>query len=639
MASSGADGWGVEDGYHGTDGAWHATGDEARAAIHLAMGGAPDEARAPSGPPVWTVPVGWGEPLLGPCRLRLEDGTDAGVVTALPPDLPLGRHHLDPTDGGPSTLLLVRPRRCHRPADLRASALAVQAYAARSTDSWGIGDLRDLRRLGTWAAAAGIDLLALSPLHAPTPGPHPQASPYYPSSRRRLNPLHLCVDEVPGAARLPAVAAALADLRATEAELAAAATGDPLAGRRIDRSAAWRAKAAALEALFAARDTAQDEALATHRAAEGADLEAWATFCAIAEVHPGGWRDWPDELGHPDAPGVARFAVEHAERIRFHCWLQLQAEAQVRALGRACPLITDLAVGVDPGGADAWIDQDLLALDARVGAPPDEFAAAGQDWGLPPAVPHRWRAEGYETFARTVRANLRHGAGIRIDHVLGLFRLFWIPPGGDPRTGAYVRYPAEDLLAVLAIESVRAGALVVGEDLGTVGPGVRAALDGAGVLGTRLVWFEDGPPSTWDPDVVGAVTTHDLPTAVGAATGQDARQRAEAGLGSDGSEVLADRLARVAFPDEGDGAAAHAADDPGAAVTAAHRALATSRVAVAMGSIDDVLGVAERPNMPGTVDAWPNWSIALPVEVDRLVEGPPPPALRALADRDAAGAD
>lgn len=608
---AGADGWGIDHGYHSTDGEWHETPADTRAALRVAMGGQPDDGRAPAGPPVWTVPVGWGEPLLGPCRLHLESGTDLGVVDALPSDLPIGRHWLRPLDQGPDTLLLVRPRHCHHPAGMRASALAVQAYAARSRESWGIGDFRDLGRLGRWAQDQGIDLLALSPLHAPSPGDDPQPSPYYPSSRRHLNPLHLYIEDVPGA-RL--------DSRVGElAERARALLDD----RRIDRTAAWALKREALERLFAARGTTIDTDLAQYRQGEGPDLDRWATFCAISEVHPGTWRDWPTELQHPDNPAVARFASDNRERVRFHSWLQWLADEQLRELSATVPLVTDLAVGVDPGGADAWVDQDLLALDARIGAPPDDFAVEGQDWGLPPSIPHMLRADGYETFARTVRANLRYGAGIRIDHILGLFRLYWVPPGGDARSGAYVRMPADELLAVLAIESARAGSFVVGEDLGTVEAGVREQLAALGVLGTRLLWFEDDPPSEWPAGVAGAVTTHDLPTIAGAWTGEDSRQRREAGLDDAGGEVFAERLRQVVGEGE------HNVSE---VVTAAHRAVAHSPVELAIGDLDDVLGVTERPNMPGTVEEWPNWSIALPTPLDDLLDGPVPSTLRALTE-------
>lgn len=609
MNGPGADGWGITNGYWGTDGAWHETGDATRRALRQAMGGMPDAARPPEGPPVWTVPAGWSEPLLGPCHLVLEDGRQEGVVTSLSPDLPIGRHRLVPTDGGPTTLLIVRPRRCHLPADLRASALAVQLYAARSRDSWGIGDLGDLATLGSWARGAGVDLVATSPLHAASPGDDPQPSPYYPSSRRHLHPLHLRVEDVPGAR----VSGRVAELAAE-----AARHNDV---RLIDRRSAWQHKRAALEILFEGRGTAIDRSVQDFRTDRGTDLERWATFCAIAETHPGSWQHWPSELRHPSAPAVARFASAHAERIRFHCWLQWLADQQLSRAADACPLITDLAVGVDPGGADAWADQDLLALDARVGAPPDDFATAGQDWGLPPPVPHRLREDHYDTFARTLRANLRHAAGVRIDHILGLFRLYWIPGGHDARQGAYVRLPAEDLLAVTAIESVRAGAFVIGEDLGTVEDGVRDALANNAVLGTQVLWFEETPPQKWRTAAQGAATTHDLPTIVGLWSGADRDARAAAGLEPQDTDAALARLQAVVAAEDA---------DPTRVVSDAHRAIAESPVAVATATLDDVLEVADRPNMPGTVDEWPNWRLALPTLLDDLTSGPTPPTLEAL---------
>ncbi|MFP5322297.1 MAG: 4-alpha-glucanotransferase [Acidimicrobiia bacterium] len=609
MRNGRSDGWGIDHGYHATDGTWQETTEETRTKLRRAMGGDPSDERAPDRPPVWTVPQGWGESLQSPCRLLLEDGREYGVVDSLPADLPIGRHQLVPVDDGPTTLLIVRPRHCHHADGMRLAALAVQAYAARSSRSWGIGDLRDLRDLGGWARRHGVDLLALSPLHAPSLGDVPASSPYYPSSRRHLNPLHLAIEEVPGAADDGEVARLGAEARGLLSE------------RRIDRGAVWQAKRAALEHLYGSMGSAGHEELDRFIADRGVDLRRFATFAAIFEHHQSAWWDWPVELQHPGAAGVGRFADEHADRIRFHCWVQLLCDRQLRSLADVCPVMTDLAVGVDPGGADAWVDQDLLALDARVGAPPDDFAADGQDWGLPPYIPHRMVQDRYETFAKTVRAALRHGAGIRMDHVLGLFRLFWIPTDGSPADGAYVRYPADDLLAVLAIESERAGAFVIGEDLGTVEEGVRESLADEKLLGTRVVYFEDDVPSTWPAGVAGAATTHDLPTIAGTWNRADARLREEAGLSADGTDALRASLERVVGRDD-----APARD----AIVAVHEALAASPVELAIGNLDDVLCTEERPNMPGTVDEWPNWSIAQPVTVDELTAGDPPDTLTSL---------
>jgi 4-alpha-glucanotransferase len=604
-----SDGWGIDHGYHATDGTWHETTDETRAALRRAMGGRPEDEQAPATPPVWTVPHGWGETLQGPCRLHLEDGRELGVVEALPADLPIGRHLLEPVDEGPTTLLLVRPRHCHHPDPMRLAALAVQAYAARTTRSWGIGDFRDLRDLGGWVRRHGIDLLAVSPLHAPSLGDVPASSPYYPSSRRHLNPLHLSIEEVPGAEQDEEVQRLGAEARGLLSE------------RHIDRGAVWQRKRAALERLYGQLGPAAQRDLDEFSASRGGDLTAFATFCTIFEQHQSAWWDWPEELRHPASPAVGRFAREHADRIRFHRWVQLLCDQQLSRLAEACPVMTDLAVGVDPGGADAWFDQDLLALDARVGAPPDDFAAEGQDWGLPPYIPHRMVQDRYETFARTVRAALRHGSGIRIDHVLGLFRLFWIPTEGSAANGAYVRYPADDLLSVLAIESERAGAFVIGEDLGTVEEGVRETLATYKLLGTRLVYFEDDVPSTWPAGVAGAATTHDLPTIAGTWTGADTRLRLDAGLSDDGTGALCGSLRRIVGED----------DVPvSEVVVRVHEAVATSPVELAIANLDDVLCTEERPNMPGTMDEWPNWSIAQPRPIDELTAGDPPETLTSI---------
>ena len=322
-----------------------------------------------------------------------------------------------------------------------------------------------LRKLAEWSRTAlGAEAIILNPLHAVLPLVPQESSPYFPSSRRYRNPLYLRVEEVPGAAearldldRLAAQGRALAD------------------ERRIDRDAVFRLKMAALETLWAGGER-NDEGLTRYRAREGRALDEFATFCVLVERHGAGWKQWPASYRHPASPAVSRFAAEHAERVTFHAWLQWQLDEQLARAGRALRLVTDLAIGFDGEGADAWAWQDVLAQGVTVGAPPDEFAHEGQDWGTPPFIPGRLRAHGYQPFVETVRAGFRHAGGMRIDHVMGLFRLFWVPGGGTARAGAYVRYPTEDLLAILALESERARALVVGEDLGTVAPGVRERL-------------------------------------------------------------------------------------------------------------------------------------------------------------------
>jgi 4-alpha-glucanotransferase len=477
-----------------------------------------------------------------------------------------------------------------------------------------MGDLADLRRLAEWSAGAlGAGVILLNPLHAVLPLVPQEPSPYFPSSRRYRNPLYLRVEEVPGAAedRLDLLRLA-AEGRALAAE------------RRIDRDAVLRLKMSALGRLWA-RAGGAAAGLARYRAREGRGLDEFATFCALAEHHGSGWRRWPAEHRHPRSPAVSRFAAEHAGRVAFHGWLQWLLDEQLARAGGTLRLVTDLAIGFDGEGADAWAWQDVLAEGVTVGAPPDDFAVDGQDWGLPPFAPHRLGAEGYAPFVETVRAGLRHAGGMRVDHVMGLFRQFWVPRGTSPREGAYVRYPADDLLAVLALESERAGGVVIGEDLGTVAPGVRERLFAEGILSTRVLWFEPSPPSGYPARSMATVTTHDLPTVRGLWTGSDLREQREVGLAPNaaGMEELRARLAELTGLDR---SAGHEA-----VTLAVHRRLAEAPSAVVAATLEDALGVAERPNLPGTTGRRrANWSLALPQSLEEILADPRPRALGAI---------
>jgi 4-alpha-glucanotransferase len=594
-------GWGVENGYWDATGQWRDVPRPSLDAFAHAMG-ADEHPAPPLPPPMWFVQAGRVEFLLGAADLILEDGTTLRNVETLPPDLPPGYHDLVPLDGGPSTRLVVTPGRCHLPPELRTWGWAVQLYAARSKQSWGIGDLGDLRTLQSWAASQGAGVLALNPLHAGGPALPQQPSPYYPSSRRYRNPLFLRVEDVPGAADAVEDVERLARL------------GRELNQQRIiDRDRVWALKREALEACFTR--FRGDDQMDRWRAEQGESLVRFATYCAIADEHGNGWQSWPTELQRPDSPGVSRFAEEHADAVRFHTWLQWVLEQQLSATA-SFPVIHDLAVGFDPGGADAWAWQDVLALDMRVGAPPDEFNTAGQDWGLPPFVPWKLRHARYEPIIETLRAGLRHAGGLRIDHVMGLFRLFWVPPESGPTGGGYVRYPAHDLLDIVALESHRSRAFVVGEDLGTVEDTVRAELHDRGVLSYRLLWFEPGPPPTYPSQALAAVTTHDLPTIAGMWTRSDLQDQRDAGLepNEGGETEVRSRLQQAA------GVADDAAVEE--VTLRAHQALAGAPSKVLLATLDDALCVPERPNMPGTTDSWPNWSIALPQPIEELMEDP-----------------
>jgi 4-alpha-glucanotransferase len=428
--------------------------------------------------------------------------------------------------------------------------------------------------------------VALSPLHAPTPVEPIAASPYYPSSRRWRSPLLIRVDEVGEPDRI---------VRHLGEE-ARRLLDDPI----VDRDACWTHQRAGLEHLWARLGGDERAAIDSWRRTHGDELTRWATFCALAEVHGHAWQDWPLALRHPDSPSVARAAAELSERVAFHGWLQQLVEAQLGSVQeRGIRLIQDLAVGVDPGGADAWMWQDLLATDFSVGAPPDEFEPGGQSWGLPPWVPWRLRSTGYRPLASLLRAAMVAGGGLRIDHVMGLTRLFWVPEGGDPIDGTYVRFAGHELLEIVALESARAGALVVGEDLGTVEGGLREELHARGILSTKVVWFEDAPPEQWPAQSLAMATTHDLPTIAGMVDGTDA------------PPPMREHLERVAGP----------LDERSVAEVdrVVHERLGASPAALALATLEDLLEVDQRPNEPGTTDGErPNWSRALPVLVDEL---------------------
>ncbi|MGN6694193.1 MAG: 4-alpha-glucanotransferase [Aquihabitans sp.] len=634
MATTDEDrGWGIAPGYHDVWGNWKTPSPEAATALRREMGAAtddPDE-HAPSGTPLQVVPVGAAGSASVPGRavLFLEDGTEVRVRDGrLPADLPLGYHRLE-ADAGRSAPqvehVVVVPPRCHVPDGFHAWGITAQLYAARSRASWGMGDLGDLRRLADWATERGASTIGLNPLHANAPGGPPANSPYSPSSRRFLDPIYLDVAALLHGSQVPADEVA-------EAVQAGAALD---ARDRIDRDAVWTRKLAALERLwelgpvaFAPATSATPpgekadaaELLAIAEAGRavpiGAELWLWGTYCAVAERHGPGWTTWPEDLRRPEGAGIARFGREHADRVAFWTWLQLLTEAQLAASGAGDWLITDLAVGFANDGFDAWQWQDHLALGTRIGAPPDLLGPDGQDWGLPPFVPSKVRSLAYRPIAETLRANLCHGAGIRIDHVMGLLRLFWIPPGLDATEGAYVRWHGTELLDIVALESVRAGALVVGEDLGTVDDEIRHALGSRAILSTRLLWFEDDPTSQWPQQAMGAVTTHDLPTIAGVWSGVDLADQRAAGVTvpADGDEMFRHRLRVAAACDDG-----AATDD---VAVAAHAALAAAPSMLVTAALDDLVGAEHRPNVPGTIDEHPNWRIPLPIPLDDLPSAP-----------------
>jgi len=595
------DAWSIDSGYDDAAQTWHDTPAQTHAAILSAMG--VDGSHAPDAGRVQVLRAGQSFDF-GTGELALEDGTLLPIRGRLPGDLPLGYHRFHPADGGRGTFLIVTPGECVLPSkDRRLWGWAAQLYAVRSCQSWGLGDLADLRRLAEWAKGMGAGLLLLNPLHAVAPATPQESSPYYPSSRCFRNPLYLRVENVPGANTLGEQFGRLAaDARRLNNE------------RRIDRDAVFRLKKAALESIWEHSST--EPGFERFQTEQGLPLAKFAIYCTLAEQHGRNWRAWPRQFQRPQNAAVSSFAQQHARRVLFHAWLQWQLDQQLAGASAVLPIVQDLPIGFDPDGADAWAWQDQLAERCSIGAPPDAYNSRGQDWGLPPFVPHKLRAAGYAPFIHTIRSAMRHSLGLRIDHVMGLFRLFWIPHGFDAQHGAYVRYRPEELLAIVAIESHRAGAFIVGEDLGTVEPGVREQLAAHRILSYRVLWFEDDPPAHYPELSMVAATTHDLPTVAGLWTGSDLAAQQQIGMqpSMELVEQMRTRLQNVT------GLLDDAPTDQ--VIEAAYRALGDSPARVVTATLEDALQIEERPNIPATTHQWPNWSLALPGGLEALEASP-----------------
>lgn len=561
------------------------------------------------------------------------DGRWVGEASfLLPTDLPLGYHrvHLRSGDSETSTALIVTPDWLGLPERLgnrRAWGLATQLYSVRSRQSWGVGDLTDLTDLAVWSASRhGADYLLVNPLHAAAPpGPkgRMEPSPYLPTSRRFVNPIYLRIEAIPE----------FADLSKRSRVRRLRSDVQQRAGRldAIDRDSSWAAKRVALKLLHEQpRSAGRELSYAAFRGREGRALDDFATWCALAEKYGDDWHAWPESLQHPDASGVADFVEKHSDTVDFHRWLQWQLDEQLAAAqsqairaGMSLGIMHDLAVGVHPNGADAWALQDVMALGVTAGAPPDEFNQLGQDWSQPPWRPDRLDEHEYRPFRALIRAVLRHAGGVRIDHIIGLFRLWWIPRGAAPTEGTYVRYDHEAMIGIVALEAHRAGAVVVGEDLGTVEPWVRDYLLLRGLLGTSILWFEldrDGnggplPAERWREYCLSSVTTHDLPPTAGYLAGDHVRLRDSLGLLTRpaAEELAADRadlaawlaeLRRVGLLEDG-------VDDPEQIVLALYRYLGRTPSRLLGVALTDAVGDRRTQNQPGTTDEYPNWRVPL----------------------------
>ncbi|MBO4260841.1 4-alpha-glucanotransferase, partial [Streptomyces griseorubiginosus] len=455
---------------------------------------------------------------------------------------------------------------------------------------------------------------------------------YRPSSRRFPDPVHLRVEDVPEYAYVTEREKLRTLLERADRLRASVLEKDAL----IDRDAVWELKREALELVREVPlGPGRRAAYADFLAREGEALEDHATWYALAEVHGPDWRSWPAGLRDPRSAETARARGELMDRVDFHCrlaWLtdsQLTAAQRIaREAGMAVGVVHDLAVGVHPEGADAWAQQEYFAAGMSVGAPPDAFNARGQDWGLPPWRPDRLAESGYEPYRRLLRALFRYAGALRIDHVMGLFRLWWVPQGHPPTEGTYVRYDAEAMLAVLVLEASRAGSVVIGEDLGTVEPGVREKLRERGVLGTSVLWFErdwegDGrplPPEDWRADCLATATTHDLPSTAARLTGEHVELRDRLGLltrplAEERAEAAADTgewlavLTRLGLL-HGTGGG-HGASEEEAEIQAVHRFLLRTPSRLVGVWLPDTVGDRRPQNLPGTWDQYPNWRLPI----------------------------
>jgi 4-alpha-glucanotransferase len=506
----------------------------------------------------------------------------------------------------------------------RSWGFSVQLYSLRSHSSWGHGDLRDLADLAVWSAKdLGAGFVLVNPLHAVEPLPPVSASPYLPMTRRYTSPLYLRVEDIPEYGQLPGPQRERIDDMA--APLRARNTTPDL----IDRDAVWTAKRAALEIIYQVPMTGPRRSeYKRYRQREGSELDGWAAWCALAERHGSDWRSWPQEV-RPQRSGAAviqRFGL-HAE-ADFHAWLQWQADEQMAAAQQAAlaagmdtGVIHDLAVGVHPGGADAWAHQDLFVRGMSVGAPPDGFNQLGQDWSQPPLHPQRLAAASYRPLAGLYASGLQHAGGLRVDHVMGLMRLWWVPAGMPPDRGAYVRYDHTATVGALAGQAAQAGALAIGEDLGTVDPWIRNYLAARGILGTSLLWFareSDGTPllaQNWRHGCMATVGTHDVPPVSGFLTGEQVSVRAALGLLKEpeaerkSAELMLSRwqaaLAREGLIQPG------ARPDADEFTVALYAYLARTPAVLVGVSLADAVGDRRTQNVPGTFDEYPNWQVPL----------------------------
>ncbi len=573
---------------------------------------------------------------------REVDGVRLGRATFwLPAELPLGWHVVRATSGGrqaEATLVVVPatirtgidlPTRCGRE---RTWGLMTQLYSVRSSRSWGVGDVEDLGDLAAIGAAAGADWILVNPLHAAEPSPPMEASPYLPTTRRFFSPLYVRIEAIPETVLLSTEA------RRHVSRLWIEATARNHDATEVPRNAAYGAKLAALELVYAVpRSPGRAARFAAFRAEHGRGLEDFALWCALREHASEDAPLW-HELS-PYGPEADAWRERLGDRIDFHCWLQWVLDEQLEAAqatalraGMGVGIVHDLAVGVHPLGADAWVLRDVLAAGVEVGAPPDMYNQQGQNWSQPPWDPGKLADAGYAPFRDMLRTILRHAGGIRVDHVLGLFRLWWVPIGLPADQGAYVYYDHEALVGILALEAQRAGAVVIGEDLGTFEPWVRDYLADRGLLGTSILWFEYAAdhsplrPEAYRRGCLASVNTHDLPPTAGYLSGEHIRLRERLGLLARpvAEEVAADQAEQervLAMCRERGLLPADPTEAPTEqqTVEALYRLLAAAPAVMQGVALVDAVGERRIQNQPGTDKEYPNWKIPLADAQGRVV--------------------
>lgn len=558
-------------------------------------------------------------PVLQPYKWRSLDGRVCqGFRAGLPP-LPAGRYRLR-VENGEESALVVAPPQCWSAGDNRTFGFSAQLYSLRRDGDQGIGDFTTLARLSEKSREAGAAFVAINPLHALFPQDRMRASPYYPSDRRFLDPLYIDLAGLPEACFDEAAARGLRDRTA------------------VDYPAVQALKGEAFEAAFAAFDDLarrQPDAAAVvdfeiFRSQGGEALSRFALFETISERRRGeSWRDWPQALRDADPGALACFSRANETRLRFHEFLQWRADRQFGAAAKAAPICRDLAVGAAPDGAESWRRAASLTDGFSIGAPPDPFSRDGQNWGLPAPDPLAIEADGGAEFAGLLRANMRHAGALRIDHVMGLARLFLVPHGEKASAGAYVSYPLDLMLANLALESRRARCAVIGEDLGTVPWGFRERLDAANVLSYRVLWFERRgesfvPPRDYPQRAMACVSTHDLPTLAGWWEGVDIAEKQSLGLISPEAARDAhalrerDKSALLgALQDEGLLASPTTTFDD-ALARALHAFIARTPAALAVAQLDDLAGETVAVNLPGTDRERDNWRRKLTASIETL---------------------